>query len=261
MGKPASSCIFCGGTGLTKEHIWPDWMRGYIPRANHSKVGHHEIVRFPDPFITSNPQRSKGSLARPGDTASKRLRCVCGTCNNGWMSHLQTVNKPLLTSLLEGKWPANAFTTSAIEHLAAWITMFSIVVEYADPDTAMVSEAERRRFFKTKLPDNHWRLYLGRGLLIHNQRSFWHRAVAFGPQRSIVKKTKGAITIAAFGQLFFMSLYTETETQFEPAPWLDLRTIWPAPPALTAPHFELNDYGYEQVMHSTMELLNEANAR
>src|SRR5947208_778698 len=30
--KPPGKCIFCGGRGLTKEHMWADWLRPYIPR-------------------------------------------------------------------------------------------------------------------------------------------------------------------------------------------------------------------------------------
>ena len=33
--KPVESqgrCIFCGGTGLSKEHIWSDWLKSLIPR-------------------------------------------------------------------------------------------------------------------------------------------------------------------------------------------------------------------------------------
>jgi len=30
--KPHGRCIFCGGTGLSKEHIWSDWLSGLIPR-------------------------------------------------------------------------------------------------------------------------------------------------------------------------------------------------------------------------------------
>jgi hypothetical protein len=144
MAKLAKSCIFCGGTGLSKEHIWPDWMRGYIPRANHSKVAWHGVGKHPDPQRFDKPEWSLGALARPGDTGSKRLRCVWKTCNNGWMSGLQTLNKPLLTSLLQGHWPANSFSAADLERLSAWITMFTMVVEFADPDTSVISEADRQ---------------------------------------------------------------------------------------------------------------------
>ena len=30
--KPPGRCIFCGKVGLTKEHMWADWLRSYIPR-------------------------------------------------------------------------------------------------------------------------------------------------------------------------------------------------------------------------------------
>jgi hypothetical protein len=28
-----SFCIFCGGVPLTREHMWADWFRAYLPRT------------------------------------------------------------------------------------------------------------------------------------------------------------------------------------------------------------------------------------
>jgi hypothetical protein len=38
-----------------------------------------------------------------GDPRSRRLQIVCGPCNNGWMSDLQTAAKPTLVPLITGK--------------------------------------------------------------------------------------------------------------------------------------------------------------
>ena len=32
MIKKPGRCIFCNGRGLSKEHMWPDWLKAYIPR-------------------------------------------------------------------------------------------------------------------------------------------------------------------------------------------------------------------------------------
>jgi hypothetical protein len=79
--------------------------------------------------------------------------------------------------------------------------------------------------------------------------------MAKGPQRDVRKRPLGAITIGSFGQFFFMSIYTQFRTNIEPAPWLDLRKIWPVPATFNAPHFELSDYSYEMAMKSTSEEL------
>ena len=36
----------------------------------------------------------------PGNAWTKKIRVVCGTCNNGWMSRLETAAAPLLTPLI-----------------------------------------------------------------------------------------------------------------------------------------------------------------
>ena len=31
MSKPPGTCIFCGRTGVSKEHLWANWMRDHLP--------------------------------------------------------------------------------------------------------------------------------------------------------------------------------------------------------------------------------------
>jgi hypothetical protein len=103
---------------------------------------------------------TKGRLTRPGDTQSQRIRVVCKNCNNGWMSRLQQESKPLLVPFFEGRWPDIHRKTQGT--LAAWATMFTMVLEFADTTTRFTTQEERTSFFKTKQSPTNWFVYVGR---------------------------------------------------------------------------------------------------
>ena len=104
-----SKCIFCGTEGvLTKEHIWSDWLKNYIPKdLLNYKAG--DIILGRDGKPISEKRRIVG-----GDPKSRRVRCVCGSatylpkirrkgCNDGWMKDLQDLVKPIVLPLIRGE--------------------------------------------------------------------------------------------------------------------------------------------------------------
>ena len=134
-------CIFCGEGRLTKEHVWPDWLRNYIRRS-----GVRTRHRSGD-FIIQNERINSSNVGfgkqnRTGNVTSRKLRVVCGDCNNGWMSRLQKAAKPLLVQLIEKKWCIN--TERDHEIISNWITMFTMVAEFLNPSRVAVSNLERR---------------------------------------------------------------------------------------------------------------------
>lgn len=67
---------------------------------------------------------------RSGEPQSGRLRVVCASCNNGWMSDLQQEAKPHLLPLIKGE--TYLLHRNAQKTLAAWIAMFAMVAEHVD---------------------------------------------------------------------------------------------------------------------------------
>jgi len=124
------TCIFCGGLGLTKEHVWPDWLRKVI--VSTTKQSAHIV----DGMIQLNPRpiyiidaTKFGRQNRTGAITSRKLRVVCIKCNNNWMSDLQTKAKFLLMPMIKyRKWSISSEEDTKI--IASWITMFTIVSEY-----------------------------------------------------------------------------------------------------------------------------------
>ena len=152
MATSPGKCIFCNKGKLTKEHMYADWLRNFIPR----EMRDHRIY-----FSSVDIDRLNESTQRlTGDPHSRRIRCVCKTCNNRWMSKLQEDTKPILTPILKGE--ATSLHRNAQRQLATWVTMTVMVAEFINQDQVAVSSEERQRFFDTVQPPRHWRIWIGR---------------------------------------------------------------------------------------------------
>lgn len=108
-------CIFCGGPGLTKEDIFPRWLK----------------ILFPEQNLRHVMESKDFGILKIRSAAPLRLtaRIVCAACNNGWMSALEERAKPLLLELIPG-----ALTTlgsDAQTDLAVWAVLKGYTFRYA----------------------------------------------------------------------------------------------------------------------------------
>jgi hypothetical protein len=186
--KPPGRCIFCDRLGVTKEHMWADWLRNYIPR---------ELTGHSTAFEKVHLRRSESSVRRQtGDPHSRRIKCVCRECNNGWMSQLQEKAKPYLVPMLKGDHVTlhrNGQTT-----LAAWITMMVMVAEHLNEEMVAISLTERQWFKVNQRAPSHWRIWIGRHaavghpLFTHNIVSMVHEKEIerLGPEGSVPSNTQ-----------------------------------------------------------------------
>ena len=137
-------CIFCGNLLLTQEHIYADWLYPYLTKS-YPRTRHEFNIR-----TNINGPIIEGANIKNGNPTTKKIKCVCQTCNGGWMSALQSEVKPILLELLNGNW--NRSTTAQQLTLSAWITMFVMVLEYRHMPSVAITQTERTKFFKTKMP-------------------------------------------------------------------------------------------------------------
>lgn len=177
MAHHPHKCIFCEqNASMTGEHIWPEWFRKYVPRELTSpNKALHTTGRS---WIDASGQRhstltTRGKLARSGEIADQKLKVVCGSCNGGWMSRLQKAARPVLAPYIKGDW-SKLMDEEEQAIIAAWATMFTMVLERADPNTIATSQADRTALMLASkaLPD--WWIFVGRsdGL----KAKFLHRA-------------------------------------------------------------------------------------
>jgi hypothetical protein len=83
------TCLFCEGTPVSLEHVWPEWTAAVwvdAPSYTHDYKSGDELIR------------SWPALG-PDVTA----KVVDKNCNDGWMSTLETRAKPLLVPMARGE--------------------------------------------------------------------------------------------------------------------------------------------------------------
>ena len=167
MSKAPKHCIFCGKTGVTKEHVWPAWLMPYLP----SGAVNHESLNE----IRHRTHVEQEIKKHSGSPHSGRLRIVCGECNNGWMSRLQNETKPILLPMVLGE--TTTLNRKQLETLGAWVTMFSMVAEFKSDDVRRIaiSAEQRGRFMEHRKPPPEFKIWIGsydrqllKGVYFHN---------------------------------------------------------------------------------------------
>ncbi len=171
------ACIFCGGRANSLEHVWPDWLLKQLRDA---------------PILGASGDRR---VVIQGPNASAKVRHVCSTCNNGWMSRLESTAKQVILPLVQGK-PA-MLNERQQTLLSQWMTKTVMVSELLD--------ASHQRFFSSQdckaimdrlaLPPN-TSAWLGHYI---GRRSLFVGGVELGPENK--EPAGGIVYTLTFGRL------------------------------------------------------------
>jgi hypothetical protein len=103
--------------------------------------------------------RVRNKSEQQGNVITKKFRVVCQSCNNGWMSRLETAVKPTILSFLsEGPKSIDKHQANA---LALWITTKTIVGEHAEKEAALTPSEDRELVFREGKIPTYFRIYLG----------------------------------------------------------------------------------------------------
>lgn len=126
-------CIFCGSIAArSKEHVWPLWLQEAVDAQDHVAAWVHRSI-------------VGGAVSRRvQNTASIVLGQVCSSCNNGWMSELESRVAPIVQALLR---EVSSTTLSAEDAglLALWAFKTAIALNAASN-------------YRRIVPDEHFRL-------------------------------------------------------------------------------------------------------
>lgn len=155
--NPPGKCIFCGGGDLSKAHIFPKWLGGFITEKTDKHV--EGIGRF-ETFTAQTRTPEPWLKVWQGDTGSKRLKKVCRSCNSGWLGGFETPAKPHVISLMNG----NDIIIDAVmqRQMAVWLCAITMLVDAADPPGSAVPQVHRDYFKARGEPPPMWRIWLGR---------------------------------------------------------------------------------------------------
>lgn len=120
MSRP---CLFCPNAATTKEHLWSDWILKSIPPRKH-------------------PIRATIGKAAPREFYGDiRVRCVCGPCNHGWMSALESMVKPFVGAMIHDL--SISITPEQQKTIAVWALKTAMVLE------ATISQAGHRLYTRS----------------------------------------------------------------------------------------------------------------
>lgn len=155
MAKPPRKCIFCGHTGVSKEHLFADWLADIFPRDAQSRR-RSVYTQWLDESGPHTPAEKRG--LEEGHLGSKKLRVVCQGCNAGWLSRLEERAKPILIPLIAG----NRFnlTTEAQALLSTWAAKTAMVAEHLRATENGTSQDERAALMSTDIPPANWFVWI-----------------------------------------------------------------------------------------------------
>ncbi len=113
------TCLFCGTSGpLTEEHIYGKWLR----TLGYTGTGVREIV----------PRHGSQPILQKGGPFTKTPKIVCYTCNNQWMSRMETAAQPLPEAMFNAQGSKVVLNEDAQLALARWAFKTAVVVAQVD---------------------------------------------------------------------------------------------------------------------------------
>lgn len=167
-------CIFCDGTPLSQQHLWPNWIgKNYLEPG---KSKHDQLVISYNQRHNNIVQIEPKLIEKRGAFRNKKLKIVCTRCNSGWMSIIENDAKPHLIELIERK--ATEKTTREGEAIAKWAVLFSIVAEYSDPSTRVIHQTELSQLYRTRRPSFQWQVWIGQNHTTNKNGNYRHETIA-----------------------------------------------------------------------------------
>lgn len=204
--------------------MFADWLRAYVPRT---MAEHHVGFKLDNPGEPSEVKIKR----RTGDPHARKIKCVCGPCNNGWMSDIQTAAKPFVVPMLLGR--RINFHRKAQTVLAAWAAMTVICGEYVIADIAAASAEDRQYLYNTHRAPRLWRIWIAHAQRQHLTALWFHSGIPVtkDPTQTVPAGTLADSNTQASTILFGQHLLVHTMSSS-----VIKRTVrrWKFPPALNA---------------------------
>jgi hypothetical protein len=111
-------CVFCGGTPVTLEHVWPRWVAAILADGGPVQVERRGLDDEPATWQQVSLEVT--------------VRRVCAVCNNGWLSELEQAAKPLLEPLILGG--TQNLTPAELDTVALWCVKTALLFQFTHPE-------------------------------------------------------------------------------------------------------------------------------
>jgi hypothetical protein len=154
--KRKGECVFCNGYGLTKQHLWPDWLKQILHREGNS---HSQFMTAVDRTVPNKVFIKPELIEKQGHIGVRKIRNVCGSCNSGWISRLENKTKPILTKLILGE--RFVLEEKFQSDIASWVMLMAIMGEYTDKRTQSIPPDDRTYLMIHGVPPSNWTIWCG----------------------------------------------------------------------------------------------------
>ncbi len=157
MSKPAGKCVWCGRTGLTKGHVWADWLDRLMNfPENHGHFQTRDAFSRTDEFAPIPQTQTQ----KQGSALSRKPRNTCGACNSGWMSRIENAVTPIAIPLILGK-PCLIDTIGRWQ-LASVLCLISMRVAFLTKSPFVLPVEDREWMMEKAEPPPHWKIWITR---------------------------------------------------------------------------------------------------
>ncbi len=257
MPKPQRKCIFCEGSNLSREHIWPKWASEHLPKFDDESHEERVFTFTKNTQPTSPPKHRKTN----GRIWTKKIKVVCKTCNETWMSQIEQTAKTILLPMMRGE--PYRLTQEDCLSISRWITLKVMVAEHnsLNTHTEVVTNREMRKKFKDnqEIPNN---------LLVSIARCgtpswkaiYMRNTASISLKPFLKNRTKNiqCVTVG-FGELLIQVIHTSIqEIKLNSIPSPMIATIYPSLNIINWPFS--NPMTDEQAFNFSMNLENMINA-
>ncbi len=137
-----SLCIFCSSPANSKEDLFPRWIL--------ARVKTREVLS----------RRIGHGVANLTEDQEVRIPCVCNTCNNGWMSRVETKCRPIMGNLLEDI--SITLDPDYQKLLAVWALKGAMIIDAEGNKPRFFRNDECENFRKTRVIPNGTGIWIGR---------------------------------------------------------------------------------------------------
>ena len=146
--KSPRSCVFCGKSPTTREHVVGAWVAPLFPELK-SIVGTGEIIR-----------PGKPALLYKIPIFDQKVKAVCKACNNGWMSRIENGVAPFLGPMLVSA-KKTRLRPSHQKLLATWAVKTALMLQQINASHEVIPNSEYEGFYAVKQPPKGYTVWVG----------------------------------------------------------------------------------------------------
>lgn len=207
-------CIFCGSTGVTREHVFPQWLhseplvaasiaRGFDRRP---MVTPTYSLKSAETGLPGTDLVPRGGTEQPPETLT--VKVVCAPCNNGWMSQREVSTMATLAPIMADI--PTTLSTAELTRLASWATKTAVISEYLQPTSVVYDQVQRTRLMNRDRPPHNVEVFMARyvqdeALVMRHGQQLW-KSVPTDATQSVAHDVPGSsgFTLLVPGRAAFL---------------------------------------------------------